>query len=189
MTDLAPTIVPKSDQLNSDDLIGRNLTIKVTQVSILAGDQPVAVHYEGDEGKPYKPCKSMRRLMVMIWGGDGSAFVGRSMTLYRDESVKFGSDLVGGIRISHMSHIDREITLPLTVTRGRRKPYTVLPLATPDDGSLQCERMNLSAVEVKFLTPYAEAKGITVREVADGWDSTKKELAEHVKAFYREQKK
>ena len=55
MTDLAPTIVPKSDQLNSDDLIGRNLTIKVTQVSILAGDQPVAVHYEGDEGKPYTP--------------------------------------------------------------------------------------------------------------------------------------
>lgn len=129
MTDITPTIVPKSDQLNADDLIGRNLTIKVTKVSILAGEQPVGINYEGDNGKPYKPCKSMRRVMVLLWGSDAGAFVGRRMTLYRDADVKFGGDPVGGIRISHMSHIDGEAMLALTVTKGKRKPYKVLPLA------------------------------------------------------------
>lgn len=131
MNSLLPTIVPKSDQLNADDMIGGPMTIKVSKVSILGdADQPVAVHFEGDSGRPFKPCKSMRRVMVQIWGEDGNAFVGQRMTLYRDDRVTFGKDAVGGIRISHMSGIDREKTLALMVTRGQRKPYTVRPLQT-----------------------------------------------------------
>lgn len=130
MTDLRSTIVPKSDQLNADDLIGRNLTIKVVGVKLSGdADQPVCVHYEGDGGKPYKPCLSMRRVMIKVWGDQGSAFVGKSMTLYRDDKVTFGKDAVGGIRISHMSDIDRDVTMALTATRANRKPYTVKPLA------------------------------------------------------------
>lgn len=129
MTDLRKTIIPKSDQLNADDFISGPRTIKVTRVSLLAGDQPVAINFEGDDGKPYKPCKSMRRVLISIWGGDGNAFVGRSMTLYKDPKVKWGGEEIGGIRISHMSHIDREISMALTATRGSRKPYTVKPLA------------------------------------------------------------
>jgi hypothetical protein len=129
MNSLLPTIVPKSDQLNADDMIGGPMTIKVTKVSILGdADQPVAVHFEGDSGRPFKPCKSMRRVMVQIWGEDGNAFVGQRMTIYRDDRVTFGKDAVGGIRISHMSGIDREKTLALMVTRGQQKPYTVRPL-------------------------------------------------------------
>lgn len=132
VVDLRPTIVPKSDQLNADDLIGQSLTIKVTQVALTGdGDQPFAIHYEGDNGKPFKPCKSMRRVMVSVWGSDGHAFIGRRMTLYRDEKVQFGGQAVGGIRISHMSDIDRDITMPLTATRGHRKPYTVKALPAP----------------------------------------------------------
>lgn len=126
---LAPTIAPKSDQLNADDLIAGPITITVKKVAILGEpDQPVAVHYEGDNGKPYKPCKSMRRVMVHVWGDDGSKYAGRQMTLYRDDRVTFGKDAVGGIRISHMSHIDRDVVMALTVTRAQRKPYTVKPL-------------------------------------------------------------
>ncbi len=129
MNSLLPTIVPKSDQLNADDMIGGPMTIKVSKVSILGdADQPVAVHFEGDSGRPFKPCKSMRRVMVQVWGEDGNAFVGQRMTLYRDDRVTFGKDAVGGIRISHMSGLDREKTLALMVTRGQRKPYTVRPL-------------------------------------------------------------
>lgn len=131
MTNLLATIAPKSDQLNADDLIGRSLTITVSRVALCGeADQPIAVHYEGDGGKPYKPCKSMRRVMVHIWGPDGSTFPGRRMTLYRDDKVRFGSDAVGGIRISHMSGIDRDVTMALTATRASRKPYTVRPLPT-----------------------------------------------------------
>jgi hypothetical protein len=54
LTNLLATIAPKSDQLNADDLIGRSLTIKVTKVALCGeADQPIAVHYEGDNGKPY----------------------------------------------------------------------------------------------------------------------------------------
>jgi len=129
MNDLTPTIAPKSDQMNADDLIGRNLTIEITKVSVSVDPtQPVSVNYKGDNGKPYKPCKSMRRVLVSVWGGDGNAYVGRKLTVYRDDKVTFGKDTVGGIRISHMSHIDKPVTLALTATRGSRKPFTVQPL-------------------------------------------------------------
>lgn len=131
MIDLSLTIAPKSDQTNADDLIAGPRTIKITSIRGSDDpDQPVAIHYEGDNKKPYKPCKSMRRVLVHVWGADGSAYVGRSMTIYRDERVQFGGIQVGGIRISHMSHIDRDITMALTATRAKRAPYTVKPLAT-----------------------------------------------------------
>lgn len=129
MTNLANTIAPKSDQLNADDLITGPLTVRITKVVGRGGnDQPIAIHYDGDGGKPYLPCKSMRRLLVYVWGVDGAQYVGRSMTLYRDPHVKYGGIEVGGIRISHMSDIDDDVTLALTATRSSRKPYTVKPL-------------------------------------------------------------
>lgn len=129
MIDLAKTIAPKSDQLNADDLIAGPITITITSVRGSDDpDQPVAMHFEGDNRKPYKPCKSMRRVMVHCWGADGTAYAGRRMTLYRDDKVQFGGIQVGGIRISHMSHIDREVTMALTATRAKRTPYTVKPL-------------------------------------------------------------
>jgi hypothetical protein len=124
------TIVPKSDQLNADDLIGQTLTIKVTEVRFKAGDdQPVAIHFDGDAGKPYKPCKSMRRVLVQAWGPDANKYLGRSMSLYRDPKVLWGGQAVGGIRITHLSHIEGPLTMALTATRGSRKAYTVEPLA------------------------------------------------------------
>ncbi len=129
MTDLSATISPKSDQLNADDLLGgRTMTITVTKVTGTTGDQPISIHYEGDNGKPYKPCKSMRRVLVHCWGSDGTKYAGRKMTLFADPEVKFGGIAVGGIRISHMSHIKSAMTMALTATRGSKKPYKVLPL-------------------------------------------------------------
>jgi len=132
-TDMRTAIIPKSDQLNADDLIGSTKTIKITKVSVSAGEQPVSIHYEGDNGKPYKPCKSMCRVMVTAWGPDGNTYAGHSMTLYRDDKVTWGGLAVGGIRISHMSHIDSALTLALTATKSSRKAYTVQPLAVQDD--------------------------------------------------------
>ena len=133
MTDLSLTIAPKSDQMNSDDLIGGPITIKITRVSAdpSSAEQPIAISFEGDNGKPYKPCKSMRRVLVSVWGKDGAQYPGRSMTLYRDPEVQFGGLKVGGIRISHMSHIDAPQTMALTATRANRKPFTVKPLVMP----------------------------------------------------------
>lgn len=132
MNDMLATIVPKSDQTNADDLIGgRTMTITVSSVEIRMDEQPVTIRFIGDEGKPYRPGKSMRRVLVNAWGPDANVYVGRSMTLYRDDGVKFGGADVGGIRISHLSHIERPLTMALTATRAIRKPFTVKPLATP----------------------------------------------------------
>lgn len=129
MTDMLRTIAPKSNQLNADDLIGgQTRTIKITKVAGVAGEQPIAINYEGDNGKPYMPCKSMRRVLVNVWGDKGNLYVGRSLTLYRDDKVLFGGIAVGGLRISHMSDITVPMTMALTATRANRKPFTVLPL-------------------------------------------------------------
>lgn len=127
MTDLSKTITPKSDQLNSDDLISGPMTIKITTVRGDEGnkDQPIVVSFEGDGGKGWRPCKSMRRVLVSVWGKDGAAYAGRSLTLYRDPTVTWGGLAVGGIRISHMSGMDTDMTMALTATKQSRKPYTV----------------------------------------------------------------
>lgn len=131
--DLSTVIQPKSDQLNADDLIAGPRTITVTRVTVGSGEQPTSIYFEGDGGKPYKPCKSMCRVLVYLWGKDGTKYVGRQMTLYRDEKVKFAGVTVGGIRISHLSHIEGSASLALTETRGKRSPYRVqrLEIAEP----------------------------------------------------------
>jgi hypothetical protein len=128
--DLRDTIVPKSDQLNAEQLLGGPITITVTDVRRGGGEeQPVVIHYAGDGGRPYKPCKSMRKILVFAWGADGSQWVGRSMTVYNRPDVKFGGEEVGGIRISHLSHIDRDIAVALTATRGRKEQTRIKKLA------------------------------------------------------------
>lgn len=130
MNDMRAVIVPKSDQINADDLLGGPITITIKEVSIRPGtEQPVSIHFEGDGGKPYKPCKSMARVMVTCWGPDANEYAGHSMTLYCDPKVMWGGMAVGGIRISHMSHIKTAHTMALTATKGSRKPFTVKPLA------------------------------------------------------------
>jgi len=130
--DMSSTIAPKSDQLNADDLIGGPRTITITRVSANPGgngaDQPVNVFFEGDANKPFRPCKSMRRVMVAIWGKDAQGYAGRSMTIYRDPEVTWGGMKVGGIRISHMTDMDAPVVLALTATQKQRKPYRVEPL-------------------------------------------------------------
>lgn len=127
--DMSAAIKPKSDQLNADDLIAGPMTIKITEVRINAGsEQPVSIHFEGDNGKPWKSCKSMNRLLVSAWGADASKYKGRSLTLYRDPTVKWGGMEVGGIRVSHMSDIAADHRVALTATKGKRVSTVVKPL-------------------------------------------------------------
>lgn len=129
MTSILHTITAKSDQMNAEDLIGGARTIRVTNVRVnTSEEQPVWVYFEGDNGKPFKPCKTMRRLLIRVWGDDSSCYPGRAMTLYRDPNVKYGGMAVGGIRISHMSHIDEPRSFFLTETRGKSKKHTVNPI-------------------------------------------------------------
>lgn len=128
ISNLSATIVPKSDQLNSEQLLAGPVTLHVTDVRIGSDDQPVVIHYEGDQGRPFKPCKTMRKLLIFAWGEDGRQWVGKSMTVYNDQAVKFGGVEVGGIRISHLSHISGDIRVSLTSTKGKKALHEVRKL-------------------------------------------------------------
>lgn len=129
MIDMSRFIEAKSDQLNADDLIGTTRTITVTRVVGCDGDQPIAIHYEGDNGKPFKPCKTIRRVLMAIWGKYANEYVGKSMTVYRDDRVMFGGLEVGGIRVSHMSHLDKETVVVVMKSKGKKAGMKILPLA------------------------------------------------------------
>lgn len=131
MTDLMKTIEPKSDQLNFDDFIGdETKTITITGVKIVNTDQPIELHSAEYPGRPFKPGLTCRRILIGLWGKSAAGWEGRSLTLYGDPEVKFGKQKVGGIRISHASNIDGPKTLMLTVTRGKKEPFTVNPIVT-----------------------------------------------------------
>ena len=199
MSDMSQVIVPKSDQLNSDDLLASPRTITITKVDIRPGtEQPVSVFFEGDNGKPWKCCKSMSRVLVRCWGKDSANYIGRSLTLYRDDKVTWGGVAVGGIRISHMSDIDSEIIVPLTANRRERKPYQVKPLANgsaskpainiaPFDAAIkkvaECltdESLNAAIEESRKLKGWPKAKGDEMKKAIESTKAAIKENAEIV---------
>ena len=125
--DISETLAPNSDQLDAVDLLGKPQTFTIAEVSKGNAEQPVNIHL-AEFPRVWRPGKSMRRVLAACWGTDASTWVGRRVTLYCDESVKFGGEVVGGTRISHLSHIDKPKSIPLLVTRGKSATFRVQPL-------------------------------------------------------------
>lgn len=140
VSSLKDTIVPKSDQLNAEQLLSASMTITVTNVTRGSGDQPVSVHYAGEDGRPFKPCKTMRKVLIFAWGDDGRKWTGKTMVLFNDHGVKFGGVKVGGIRISHMSDIDRDLRLSLNTAKGKKGEFIIkmLPPVRPIEELRRC---------------------------------------------------
>ena len=126
--DMTASIEARSDQINADDLIPGPRTYTIEKVTKGAADQPFDFHLTESPGRVYRPNKSMRRVIVDAWSPDTSTYAGHRLTLYRDPDVKWAGEAVGGIKISHLSHIDKPRSLSLTVTRSHRKPHIVQPL-------------------------------------------------------------
>jgi hypothetical protein len=141
LTPLQEALAPRSDQLNADDLLAGPRTIRISGARFVTGDRgskKIIINFDGDGGKPWHPCKTMGRAMVLVWGivddpdedKVSAQFVGKSVTLFRDPTVDFGNDKgIGGIRISHMSHIDGPKSIKLTVSQGKRGQFVFKPLA------------------------------------------------------------
>ena len=130
--DITKHIQPKSDQLNADDLAQ---PVTVTIVDSREGSDGRA-HIVTDvygPSRPWKPAKTMLRLMAQHWGLDTKDWHGRRVTLFRDPTVEFGGDTVGGIRIAAMSGIKRSFTDNVTIKRGKRSKVKVeqLPDTAP----------------------------------------------------------
>lgn len=185
--DISQAAQPRSDQLNADDLIGGPQLVTIAEVRRGNSEQPVEiVTSEFGPGRPYKPGKSMIRVLISAWGKDASAYTGRRLMLYRDPDIRFGKDTVGGIRISAMSDIEHRITLALTVTRGKRAPFTVDPLpplldsppAITDDAVAEFEQRIAAAETLDELNQVgvdlkACDLGAHRKQLQDAWSARK----------------
>jgi hypothetical protein len=181
--DMSCAIIPNSDQISADDLIAGPMTITITSCTVKGGqEQPVSISFEGSN-RVYRPCKSMLRIMAHGWGSTNTkTFVGKSMTLYRDPSVKWGGVAVGGIRISHMTHIDRDFSMMLTATKQSRVPHKVQVLrldakvkpAPRGPDPLELARSKARLGKAAFVTWWNSEEGKNAR--ADGAQGIVKEL-------------
>lgn len=155
--DITDTLAPNSDQLDAVDLLGGEQTFTISDVSRGNAEQPVQIHL-AEFPRPWRPGKSMRRVLAACWGTDANAYVGRRVTLYCDESVRFGNDVVGGTRIRALSHIDKPKSVPLLVSRGKSATFKVQPLpdapATPSPADLA----NQVATELQSATTEAAVR-------------------------------
>lgn len=155
--DLTDSIVPSSDQLDAVELVGGPRTFTITKVTANNGDQPVNVHLAELHPRVWRPGKSMRRVLVSAWGPDATQYAGRRVTLYCDPKVTFGKDTVGGTRISHLSHIDKPLSIPLPVSRGKSALFRVevLPDLSP-----------VEALRLEWKTASPERRKVIEAEVA-----------------------
>lgn len=125
--DLTESIAPRSDQVNADDLIAGPITYTIKEVVGGKAESPFDFLLV-ETNRAYRPSKTMRRVIVNAWGPEAAAYAGRRLTLYREPTISFGGKVVGGIRISAMSHIDKPTEVMAQVTRGKREKFVVQPL-------------------------------------------------------------
>jgi len=129
--DISGTVQPDSDQLDAIDLqMSGPRTFTITKVSKGKADQPVEISL-AEFPRVWRPGKSMRRVLVAAWSPDASTYVGRRVTLYCDPNVRFGSDLVGGTRISNMTDLPggKRLSISLLISRGKSAMFNVDVLA------------------------------------------------------------
>ena len=130
--DMSETTAARSDQQNFEDYHAGTRTVTITAVSKTGKDeQPVSVDLAEYPGRPFKPNLTMRRLLLIAWGKDTTAYVGRRLTLFGNPAVVYGGNVVGGVEIEAMSHLDKALSVPLTVSRGRKRTFKVAILAAP----------------------------------------------------------
>lgn len=162
--DISDSTAPRTDQQNYDNYLTGSKTVTISEVKAGTAEQPIEIHLVEYPGQPYKPSRSMRRVLVSAWGAESSVYVGRRMTLYGDPTVRFGAAVVGGIKISHLSDIETAHTVNLTVTRGKRAPHTVEPLPPARDWASELAKAGNDLAAIEALGRDATAAG-AVRDV------------------------
>ena len=169
--DLSRTIIAKSDQLNADDLLSGPRTFTVAEVREGDAEQPVSIVLaEWPRNRPFKPSKTVMRLLVAAWGAESDDWPPNArMTLFRDASVKWAGQAIGGIRVSHLSHIDKQLKVALQETKGKKVLHTinVLPADAPaaptvDDGTVSA----LAELRAEWKDAEPERRKVIEAEVA-----------------------
>lgn len=155
--DFSRTIIAKSDQLNAADLAGTRI-IKITDAVMAdAQDQPVVLFFDGDTKRPWKPCKTMRRLLAMAWGEQVDP-VGRYVEIYTEPTVTWAGAEVGGIRVTGLSHIEKDKTFVIRVGRNKVMKFTVRKLGGEAPAGDAKEEPPKPEIDAETLELIARAK-------------------------------
>lgn len=155
--DLSDSIIPRSDQVNAEDLLSGPRTVTIVGVSAGSSEQPVNIDLAEYPGRAFRPSKTVRRILVRAWGPKTEPYVGRRMTIYRDPAVRFGGQEVGGIRVSHLSDIPKRLEVALTETRGKRRVWRIEPLP---DAPAPPATPALTDDEIEAATTVAELRAL-----------------------------
>lgn len=153
------SIEPKSDQMNAVDLLTGPQDVVISGALQGPRDQPVILQITGKDKTPFKPCKTVVRLLVAIWGNDPLQWIGRSMRLFCDPNVTYGGMKTGGIRVSHVSDIEHPVELTLLVSRNKYQTFNIEPLPKPETKKAK-EAMTLAERVEAAKEAYAAAKNV-----------------------------
>jgi hypothetical protein len=150
------TIKKKTDQLNYEDFLGGvTKTVTITGYRELNGEQDCELSIAEDK-RYWRPPVTVVKQLTALWGDESDDWIGRRVTLAGDPDVMFGGQKVGGIRLTHMSNIgNKPVSMSLTVTRGKKRTFTVQPL--PDAASVDPRIEQLKA-EWRAATPERRAE-------------------------------
>lgn len=178
------TAEPRSDQWNADDFLGGPRTFTIAKVVPGKAEQKYDIELVEGGGRVWRPPLTMLRVLIALWSDDATTWVGRRVTLFNDPTIRFGPNVVGGIRISHASHIDKAQTISVTATRGKRAPYKVEPLpdaapvdASKVDAALTAITNAATITDLDRIDTYAQQIGIHA-DVADAITQRRTELGE-----------
>jgi hypothetical protein len=122
-------MIRKTDQWNNEDFAAGSRVFTISHVTEGKEQVPYDIHFSDGEGRCWRPSNGMLELLLRIWGDDTNVWAGRRVQLFQDATVKIGRDVVGGIRVRSISHINKPMSPLITVSKGTKKPYTVQPLA------------------------------------------------------------
>ena len=165
------SVEPSSAQINADDLIAGPITVTIEKVSRGDREQPIHIGLVGYEGKTYRPCKTMRRIMIAAFSDDPKQWVGQQMTIYCDPDVLYAGVRVGGIRISHLSGLAEPRPFMLTKSRGKRAEVTIYPIVklSPEDQKFISEATKelTGAESLDVLNGYGEILKAKPKSVQD----------------------
>lgn len=152
-------VKPRSDQWNADDFTGGPRTFTIAGAKKGTAEAPYDIELVEGEGRAWRPPNGMLSVLIQLWGDEASKWHGRRVTLFKDPSVRFGKDVPGGIRISHMSDIGpNQVSPNITVSRGRRQPYPVQPLIDNAPRDWLTEATALAGDVEKLRAHWTEAK-------------------------------
>jgi len=128
--DITDALAPTSDQLDAVELVNpRTFTIDTGSSLGKRDGKTVAEIRLADFPRVWRPSKGMLDVLAACWGTDAKQWVGHRVTVYNDPEVMFGRDKVGGIRISHLSHIDKARSVTIRASgAGRKQSWHVEPL-------------------------------------------------------------